>query len=165
MKVFDWKNKDTQKVVAAFFVSLILSGLWHFLSQETPSDKTQLLEKKGPVSIDTFIPHGFVLVPIEVYNLEALNSVLGDFGVVDLYTVASQGQTHTKQTVAKGLRILRAPKNPQQFAVLAPENQAAKIARSPTPFYVVIQNPDKAQNKVIESSKKPSRTFTTGDDS
>ena len=91
-------------------------------------------------AVDTFIPAGFVLVPIEVVNYESLDSVLGRYGVVDLFKTDPQTGERSEK-VATRVRILRAPRNPSQFAVLAPESQSQRLVKAGGGFYVVIQNP------------------------
>ncbi len=97
-------------------------------------------------SIDTEIPAGYVLVPIEVVNYEALDSVLGRFGVVDLFA-AGLGQQRKSYQVASRIRILRAPRNPNHFAVLAPSEEAPGLVRHEGGFFVVVQNPESAGTK------------------
>ncbi len=93
--------------------------------------------------IDTFIPNGYVLLPIDVQNLESLDSLLGQYGVVDLYTPGDP------VAVAKGLKIIRSPKDPSEFSVLVPESQSAALVRAEDkPFLVVVQNPSKAADEV-----------------
>lgn len=101
--------------------------------------------------IDTFIPDGYVLLPIEVQNLESLDSLIGQYGVVDLY---SPGEP---TAVAKGLKIVRSPKDPSEFSVLVPEAESATLIRAETkPFLVVVQNPSNALQEV-RVQPKPSR--------
>jgi hypothetical protein len=86
----------------------------------------------------TFIPNGFVLVPIEVSNFESLDSILGNYGIVDLY---APGDSPKKRPIkiAERIKILRAPLNPSHFAVLAPEDESDRIVAQPGPLMVVVQ--------------------------
>jgi hypothetical protein len=108
-------------------------------------------------SVDTFIPAGFVLVPIEVVNYESLDSVLGRFGVVDLFATDPATGGRSAQ-VASRIRILRAPRNPNQFAVLAPESESRRLVSHAGGFYVIVQNP-KSGGTAFEKqiSAKPRR--------
>lgn len=90
-------------------------------------------------SPDTIIPKGYVLVPIELANSEALASMIDEFAIVDLYTVAIPGEKHGSR-VGQKLRLIRAPLNPKTFAVLVPEADATKVVSSPGPVIAVIQN-------------------------
>lgn len=105
----------------------------------------------------TAIPAGFVLVPIEVANYESLDSILGKYGVVDLYIPPAEPRGHSIK-VAERVKILRAPLNPSHFAVLAPENESSQLVRHDGPFLVVVQNPSaphgtKFVNHELESSR------------
>ncbi|MCB0384289.1 MAG: hypothetical protein KDD43_02770 [Bdellovibrionales bacterium] len=122
-------------LIALSTLPLLLETLWKGPSQ-IPDPK------QPPESIDTLIPTGSVLIPIEVENSESLDSILGHKGIVDLHRPAREPGSKNR-IVAKRLPILRAPLNPQQFAVLAPEEQAQVIVREPGPFWVVVQNPSR----------------------
>ncbi len=67
------------------------------------------------------IPDDRVLVPIEPANLEALDSILDQFATVDLYSPQFDGQRGSK--IIAGVPLLRAPRNPRQFAVMVSEDQ------------------------------------------
>ena len=121
------------------------------------NDKSQTPDVEA---VDTFIPAGFVLVPIEVVNYESLDSVLGRYGVVDLFKTDPQTGERSEKVAAR-VRILRAPRNPSQFAVLAPESQSQRLVKHGGGFYVVIQNPKQTgttfEMKMNPQSKKRKR--------
>lgn len=98
---------------------------------------------ENPDAVSTLIPAGYVLVPIEVANYESLDSILGKFGLVDLY-VPSDDPKKTARKIASHLKILRAPLNPSHFAVLAKESESSRLVASNGPFIVVVQNPERA---------------------
>jgi len=144
--------KDPKKIlILSGGITLLLclaSGLSH------PSVETS--DGRSHPGIDTFIPAGYVLVPIEIQNSEALDSVLGQHGVVDLYS-ASQDGSQKNRLVARALKILRAPLNPNQFAVLAREDKAPEIARNFEAFFVVIQNPNSPGTHIEMAKAKPKK--------
>jgi hypothetical protein len=102
-------------------------------------------------SADTYIPEGFVLVPIEIQNSESLSSLIGSYAVVDLF------RGPHSQRVGRRLRLMRAPLNPQQFAVLVPEGEVSALMATPGPYWAAIQNPQQQKSTVIASNKKKSR--------
>lgn len=104
-------------------------------------------------SVDTFIPAGFVLVPIEVQNFESLDSILGPHGVVDLF-LPSQAGSGKGSRVANRVRIMRAPLNPSQFAVLVREDQSEQLVRSEAPFFVVVQNSKQPGTGIVKTDPK-----------
>lgn len=98
-------------------------------------------------SADTYIPEGFVLVPIEIQNVDSLSSLIGEFAVVDLF------RGPHSQRVGRRLKLLRAPLNPQQFAVLVPEAEVSALLQIPGPYWAAIQNPQQSKNAEIASKK------------
>lgn len=107
-------------------------------------------------SVDTLIPYGFVLVPIQVQNEQALDGLIGAFGLVDLFTPSTEpGRGGTR--VAHNVKILRAPNNPSQFAVLVPEEMAPRIVRGESGYFVMVQNPKVKERVQLDNSKKTKR--------
>jgi hypothetical protein len=112
--------------------------------------------------VDTFIPRGFVLVPIEVVNYEALDSILGKFGVVDLLTPGNPDGKDAK-LVARNVRVLRAPKNPSHFAVLIRESDTGRILQYGSTFHVLIKRPgDKGGTEFVQEGKTRKRKIVYG---
>ena len=107
----------------------------------------------APAAIDTYIPRGFVLVPIEADNYESLDSILGPYGWVDLFQAGAEGGE--KHAVARNVRLLRAPQNPSHFAVLIPERQSAHLLRAGGVFTVVVRAPGRAGTEFVNSGLKP----------
>jgi hypothetical protein len=89
-------------------------------------------------AMDTLIPRGFVLVPIEVQNYEALDSILGRFGVVDLFQGGVEPAV-AQRLVARNVRILRAPQNPSHFAILIREEEVPRILQQGGQFTVIVK--------------------------
>lgn len=123
--------ESKKALVACFVVSGVLCLMWN------PGERAH--EIKPDPSVDTYIPEGYVLVPIEVQNYEALDSILGSHGFVDLF-VPSATDKEKGRKVASRVKIMRAPLNPSQFAVLVRENESEQLVRSQFPFFVVVQN-------------------------
>ncbi len=109
-----------------------------------------------PTSVDTYIPEGMTLIPIEIQNIEALKNILGEFGVVDLY-LPSFEENRAPKKIASGVKIMRAPLNPDVFAVLVREEYAPQIAQHPGAFFVTVLNP-KTQKTKFNKDKKQLRT-------
>jgi len=131
---------------------IVLCGLIALIV-ELRTDKPEAVSANDA---STFIPDGFVLVPIDVQNPEALDSILGSYGVVDLFVPAS-AEGRPSRAIAKRIKILRAPLNPNHFAVLAPEDEAPGLVRETGPFNVVIQNPRQVGTDFVKSRPKRSR--------
>lgn len=102
--------------------------------------------------VDTLIPRGFVLVPIEIQNFEALDALIGRFGIVDLLQATSP-EGPRGQLVARNVRLLRAPQNPTQFAVLVPESEVAQILKNGGVFTVIVKRPEQSAGEVVKEAK------------
>jgi hypothetical protein len=135
----------------------LAAGLLAFIWDQRANESTDTL-KPEPESVEeaaTYIPEGFVLVPIEVANFESLDSILGKFGVVDLF-VASEDSRGRPRKIAERVKILRAPLNPDHFAVLVPDNESQKIVAYSGALTVVVQNPKRAgPNLVKPGARRP----------
>lgn len=139
--IFKAFQKDWRLLSLAAIASFGFVGLLH------ACDKTP--EVASADGIDTLIPAGYVIVPIEVQNYEALDSLLGKFGVGDLF----HGDGHQGKLVARNIRILRAPKNPSQFAVLAPESEASSILANQGRFFVALKPPSQSGTQIVKNGR------------
>ena len=91
-----------------------------------------------PIEVDTIIPKGYVLVPLELENREAISSVIQNFGIIDLFSGNPDGGRARK--IASRIKLIRAPYNPNQFAALVKEQLSEKIMKESGSFFAVIQN-------------------------
>lgn len=134
-----------------FLVLFLLLGLTTIFLRKPASTP----EENRSTSADTYIPEGMVLIPIEIQNKEALSNIMGDFGIVDLYSPSFGDQIKSKK-VAAGIKIMRAPLNHEVYAVLVKEESASTITEFPGPFIVTIQNPKTSKSKIYKD-KLPKR--------
>lgn len=140
-----------------FLIAFLGLGLIAFLFHQKSAEKEVPVTFAAPEvkSADTFIPRGYVLVPIEIANAESLSSLVGDVGgVVDLY-LATTEQQKGGQKVGVRLKLLRAPLNPEQYAVLVKDSESSRILQFAGPFVAVVQNPETDGAQV--SSSGPAR--------
>lgn len=146
-----------QKILAVIknnylIIAFVLLGIVSFFATKPakePEQKESFLPETK--SVDTFIPRGYVLVPIEIANAESLSSLVGDIGgVVDLYLASGDKQKGGLKVGSK-LKLVRAPLNPQQYAVLVPDPESSRLLSFPGPFVAVIQNPDEKGTRVRSS--------------
>lgn len=155
MKKFDFKVwiKEPKNRTLLIAISLMLIII---VVVETQTSKNSTAGEH-PESADTFIPAGFVLVPIELQNSESLSSLIGAYAVVDLFV----GGKHHR--VGQRLKLIRAPLNPQQFAVLVPEHQVNNLLAVSGPYWAVIQNPSEKKSGQISEKKKSKIEYFQGD--
>lgn len=144
-----------QTYLVSIFIISFVAGLTLFF--EKPLEPAPAPGKK-PLSADTYIPAGHVLVPVEVQNADALNSLLGNFGLVDLYR-PPQRDRDKPLLVARQVKILRAPLNPNRFAVLVPDAQAPQLVQGDQAFFVIVQNP-KNTSSAIKLAARPTSRIT-----
>lgn len=140
----DPKKKQLYASCLAFILLLIASLVWDE-SHQTQQKNLELNNSGSTKSVSTLIPKGQVLVPIQLINSESLDSLLGSYGLVDLY-IPDQRHPGRSLKISDKVKILRAPLNPQQFAVLVPESESAKYVHYEGPLFAVIQNPQSSQN-------------------
>lgn len=148
-------STELRMILGALLLSSLVIAVIH-----QPKDAPA--EKKPPVEIATLIPEGQALVPIELKNFESVDSILGPFGYVDLHAVVN-GQPST--LIARNVKILRAPKNPNLFAALvAHEFSARLIEADERGLYAVIKNkPESGTEFVIPSGKRNRISYGTED--
>ncbi len=144
---FDFKTK----VVLVLFVFTILVLLFMNFKNTPPG----MPEPEATESTDTIIPKGFVLVPLEIANSQTLAQLISEFGLVDLYSITKDSTKGRK--VATKVKLIRAPMDPTQFAVLLPENLSSDFLTEPGPFIATIFNP--AKNEELSSLNKVNKKF------
>ncbi len=154
-KILDRYNSwswETRLLFIFALISLIpaFASLWPSTPDVGPSS----------VSVDTHIPKGFVLIPIEVQNYEALDSILGRFGIVDLFRTDEKGVS--RQPVAVNVRLLRAPQNPSRFAVLVPESEAQQILSHSGSYAVIVKRPGQGGTEFVKQQISPRRKIIYG---
>lgn len=117
----------------------ILSGLIGLALIISFFTKPGATNPEKPETPDTYIPHGLVLVPIDLANGDALGSMVADFAIVDLFETGRNG-AQLKRRVGHRLRLIRAPLNPEKMAVLVPEGQESALLQNENPLFAVVQN-------------------------
>lgn len=148
-QTLSWENRLLLLFTAAAALPLFI-GLW----PDAPP-----AEAKAEWSLDTHIPKGFVLIPIEVENYEALDSILGRFGIVDLFRTRD-GQAE-KRPAARNVRLLRAPRNPTHFAALVPEGQSSEIL-SHSGAYVAVVKSEGGGTEIVKPARESKRKIIYG---
>ena len=127
------------------FILIIMSLVSKFLPLAFKQDKPA-------ISLDHLVPKDFVLVPIEISNGKDIMGIIGQYGVVDLYSYSKKTGLPEKQA-ASTLKILPPKAEEGQFIALVPEKQASNLFQYSDPFYAVIQNPSKKGSKIYKKKK------------
>lgn len=139
-------NPWTKCAVVFFLTAVVIA-----FSRPSPSTITQneIFERE---SLSTFIPVGQRMVPIEILNSEALDSILGRYGIVDLYL---PGQ---KRSFARGVKIVKSIDGSGAWAALVSESLADELMAAGTRFHVAVQ-PIKGSAESHLTKSRPRRTI------
>lgn len=142
-----FSNLETQNkiLIISFVIFLILYVLLTY--RQKPLAVKETVSKLE--TADTYIPAGHVLVPIEIENVESVSGIIGSFALVDLYTRPTQTVDAEMLLVAQKIKLIRAPLNPNQYAVLVTEAQSTELLKINPRFWVTIHN-----QKVTKSTVK-----------
>lgn len=152
----DLKNKLKlsllqHKYFVFMFIFFVFVYIYTTLDERGPKSPEKLL------TVDTLIPNGYALVPIELENISAIASVIEGYGVIDIY-LGKNNSRNAKKLFQK-VKILRAPNNPNAYAVLLPDNLSSELLKHEGPFFAVIQNKaEAAENPSVheQAQKKQS---------
>ena len=139
-------------LIASFVIFIILYFILSSRNRET-ANGADSKEKNKPLYADTLIPKGQVLIPIELANVDAVAGLIDQFGIVDLYT----GNDGHSVLIASRIKILRAPLNQNQYAVMVAESFSPEMMKNKGPFFAVVQNrfaKDEIQKPEAKSDKK-----------
>lgn len=152
------------------FVALLCILILNLQSKpdENPSDVTA----GGAIDIMTLVPDGFVLVPLEPLNLEAIDSVFGSRGWADLFAERTGADVEFRQSgrpsskrIASGVALIRAPRNPGRLAAIVAENDIQLISDLGQPVHIALRKtaPKKqtvglTSNSMISSPKASRKT-------
>ena len=126
------------KIESAIVGLCFLLALISLITQKSTSTITT---KNHIMGIDTSIPIGHSLIPIEIKNLSQISSLIGDYGVVSVFETGNHNLP-----IAQGVRLIRSPLDKSHFALLAPQQKSHIILNSKQPFYITILNPKSFSN-------------------
>ena len=100
-------------------------------------------------ALDTFIPAGFSLVPIEIVNSSGMDSILGRYGAADLF---KEGQ---KSAFMRNVRLVRGLDEGGPWAALVPSQYATELlASGGGRFFVAVKG--RGNSKTVFDSKRDS---------
>lgn len=120
-------------------VFVIGAGLLALYLQTAGSQETAPPENER-FSLDTQIPQGYGLHPVEIVNYEYLDSIIGEFGRVNLYSVPLNKNDRPK-SIAKNVKIVRSAAGGAFYAALLSEKDGFKLLKHPGPYQVTVKNP------------------------
>jgi hypothetical protein len=128
------KSIKNNKHLLTAFILLIFVAI--FISH---ANKPQAVAMDNqPIQADTILPKGYILYPIQLENIEAIRGVINQYGVIDVYLSLKNGN-RSKKLLSK-VKIMQAPYNPNEFALLLPDSMSQKLMSETGPFLGIIQN-------------------------
>ena len=150
-------KKDYLIIISIIIFTLIFNGI-NDNNADSPSNSNELNFNQS--SIDTHIPKGYVLIPIELVNFKSIRGIIGRLAIVDLYLQrTSKSNLPINQPIVSSIRLIQAPNNNNQIAILVPENKA-NLFLGDKLFFATIQNPKNYQTKYYKKIKeKPRRIY------
>ena len=144
----------SKKLTSLLSLSLGLTALAIAIKSFT-NKPLEANETEVTLTADTFIPPGYVLIPITVSNYDSLNGLVDQFAVVNLYTTY-QETNKTPKLVAGSVKLIKSSVDANHFAVLIKKDDSFSIIKQSQEFFVTIQNP-KHSEKVEVLKEHPNR--------
>lgn len=132
------KKIKTDKILIIAFGALGAAILLICLLPEASTETA--VAATNSAEVDTLIPAGFMLIPVELINAEAMSGLAGQYGVIDLFTANPEKGKKAQKILSKA-KILRAPLNPNQFAVLVKEADGTRLLSHAGPYFAALKNP------------------------
>lgn len=147
MKWLENFKKENKYLYYGFLMLGIAAVISYFLNNKDSENKISNHSNEIVKSLDTYIPIGKNLLPIEIANAEYLDPLIGlEGGVVDLYQVANESNRGVK--IASRIKIVRAPNSQLSFSAYLSDEQTQQIMNFPGPFRAVVQNPKAVGSEV-----------------
>lgn len=149
-------NQNLQRLPNAllFLAALAMALIASSAKQEEPSQVTK--------PIDTYIPRGYVLLPLPIENKKTLRTIIGDKAVINLYRKKEGGKP---RLIARNLRILSGGQAPLQMNILVKENLASQLLQREGSYWAAIQNSQESSAPHFLKPSKKRIHILTGDPS
>lgn len=132
MTIFNYKLTQQNKILSISFVLFLLLYVVIYTKNKSTVQKPD----KKPLHADTLIPKGQVLVPVNLSNIESIAGLIDQYGVIDLYAETDVGSNQ----IASRIKLIKAPLNPNQYAVMVSEHLSREIMKYKGPLWAVVQN-------------------------
>lgn len=145
-----------------YFFSFVGLLIIFFISQTQNKAEMKPADSGAVESVpaDTLIPLGFTLVPIQLSNAEAISAMMGEFAIVDLFSTPEL-PTQKGQLIAKDIKLLRAPQQQNQFAVLISEQDTEKLFQKHGGYFAVLRNNRSRGVGKIQTAASPNKKTIT----
>ena len=136
------KINNTQQIIIYMAVTAIIAIIiWRIDTSK------QTIAKPTNYNLHTEIPAGYNLYALEIDNFESINAIVDDYALVNLYQVH---QSKRSQLALQKVKLIRSPKDPRYFAVLATNAELEILTSFPGPFKVALQNPNSPNKNIVK---------------
>jgi hypothetical protein len=143
----DWRHN-----LGGLFLVMLIAGVYFdlFAGEEAAA-------VKATEPLTTIVPKDFDLVVLDLKNSESVDILMGDFAFVSLY------QENQKVPLVTGLKIFRAPKNPEKFVALIPKLEVSDFVLKNQQLTAVIAPGSSETGTVfVTKNKQTQRTILIG---
>ena len=148
-KLKEYAGNEKIRFTVIFLLIGFISYFWSFSIKSSETTATYQDEKE----LDELIPEGYALLPIELVNKEALSALIGETALIDIYTLQTQTLNPNKK-IASRMKLIKSPKNPDQFAIMISESRTLDILKHPGPYFATIQNRKNTQSEIMSMRPK-----------
>ncbi|NQZ01207.1 MAG: hypothetical protein HRT45_11130 [Bdellovibrionales bacterium] len=144
----DWRKS----LISVFLVLLVLGVYLDFFGNEKSAEKAA-----EQLSLNGLIPKGHELLVLDLKNADSLSILIDEFAVVTLYT------DNLSKPLVTGLKVIRAPKNPQEFVAIVPKHAVARFVPQNQNLTAVVEIDDQETGTVFVRQKaKTKRAILIG---
>lgn len=153
--LFDSQKESTMRLVLAGILSVIFSTFVIFTKESGSESQLNMQDQ----NLSVLIPKNHILYPFEANNFNSIEPLLESYNMVRVY------DPKTGKIIAKNIKVLRSPQNPEHLAFLLPVNIANDFAEFGLNFKVVIQDITKDEpqflwvKQLVHKKNKPRVTF------
>lgn len=121
------------------------------ISQHWMTKPTHPLDSEIVASIDTTLPVGHTLVPLEIRNKDQIAEMSEQMIVGDIYSLKDLNQP---ELILVNARIVRAPHNPNVYAAIVKKDFVKMIVHHSDDVFVAIKNPNERGASFVPHKSK-----------
>ena len=148
------KSGDEFLPIRTWIAIAIVLGIMAAVTSGQTGKKAFKTQAEKAWSMDSYVPPSHSLIPIRVHDYENLDQLIGQFGVVNLFTAPLTPKERPRFVVG-GIKIIRSGQSGSHFSVLVHEDQAHKILAHPGEFHVTVRNPRTSGINFVKEKRRP----------
>ena len=137
-------------LASIFLILIVIVRILVTSNSENAAHETNLDSE----NFSTFIPKGFSLVPIDVENYKSLDSVLGQFGTVDVFTKNTTKNSQTLIKLASNVKAFRSQAEPSNIGLLVPSEAVTLILSQREGIFLALSSNENSGTVIEKHLKK-----------